>query len=238
MLEKIIKLLLALQGKGYGSSSIKSEVNSTRKFVNGGVLFDVGANKGLYSRELLRQYSRHVRELHVFEPSKDLVDKYLTFNDSRVHVVNMALSNASGIASLFKVPGSSWLNSLTKRRLDHFDVQMNDVEHITTITLDDYVIRNNIEKIDLLKIDVEGHEFDVLTGASRCFKENMIKCIQFEFGGCNIDTRTFFQDFWYLLVEKYAFKIYRITPFGVNQIKTYSELDEIFMTTNFLAVKA
>ncbi len=237
MLNKIIRLLLALQGKGYGSTSISHEVKATRKFVSGGVLIDVGANKGLYARELLQQYSGHIAELHVFEPSRELMEKHLVFNDQRVRVNNLALSNASGAASLFKVTGSSGLNSLTKRRLDHFDVEMNDVEEISTITLDEYVWQNGIEEIDLLKMDVEGHELDVLNGAIKCLQDNKIKCIQFEFGGCNIDTRVFLQDFWYLLVKKYSFSLYRITPFGVASVRGYSELDEIFLTTNFLAVK-
>jgi len=237
MVNKITRLLFALQGKGYGSASIKHAVNATKKFVSGGILIDVGANKGLYSRELLQQYAGNLTELHVFEPSKELIEKHLTFNDQRVRVNNLALSNASGNASLFKVSGNSGLNSLTKRRLDHFDVQMNDMEEIRTITLDEYVSENNITKIDLLKIDVEGHELDVLNGASGCLKDNIIRCVQFEFGGCNIDTRVFFQDFWYLLAGKYAFTMYRITPFGVAPVRGYSELDEIFLTTNYLAVK-
>jgi len=227
MLNKIIKLLLAAQGKGYGSASIKHEVNATKKFVSGGVLMDVGANKGFYSRELLKQYANHVSELHVFEPSKDLTKRFLNFNDPRVRVNNLALSNESGTAFLFKVSGNSGLNSLTKRRLDHINVHMNDVEEISAITLDEYVSKNNITHIDLLKIDVEGHELDVLNGASRFLQDNKIKCIQFEFGGCNIDTRVFFQDFWYLLVDRYAFKIYRITPVGPTPVRRYSELDEV-----------
>jgi hypothetical protein len=41
-----------------------------------------------------------------------------------------------------------------------------------------------------------------------------------------------------LLHGEYGYKIYRITPFGATQLNKYSELDEIFLTTNFLAVKA
>ena len=115
---------------------------------------------------------------------------------------------------------------------------MDDIEEINTTTLDEYVSINKIGEIDLLKIDVEGHELDVLNGAHKCLQENKIGCIQFEFGGCNIDTRTFFQDFWYLLVEKHGFLIFRITPLGTKPVKTYSELDEIFLTTNFFAVKS
>jgi hypothetical protein len=46
MVNKIIKLLLAATGKGFGSSSIKHEVRATRNFIQGGIVFDVGGNKG------------------------------------------------------------------------------------------------------------------------------------------------------------------------------------------------
>ena len=237
MLDKLNKLFLFLQGKGYGSASLKSEVKATRKFVKGGVFVDVGANKGLYSKELLTQYSDSITELHLFEPSKELVESYLKFSDNRIRVNNFALSDVSGKANLYKVNGKSGLNSLTKRRLEHFEIVMSDVEEIQKITLDEYTDFNKINSIDLLKIDVEGHEIDVLKGAKVNLDENRIKCIQFEFGGCNIDTRTFFQDFWYLLNSRYRFNIYRITPFGIYKIEKYTELDEIFVTTNYIAVK-
>lgn len=237
MLNKIIRILLVLQGKGYGSVSIKNEVRATKKFVCGGILFDVGGNKGHYTQELLRQYGKSIKEIHVFEPSKELVNQYLIYSDPRIRVNNIALSSHSGTASLHKVSGNPGLNSLTKRRLDHFNVQMGEVEEIETITLDDYVADNNISRIELLKIDVEGHELDVLNGAVKSLEANLIGSIQFEFGGANIDTRVFFQDFWYLLVEKFGFEMYRITPVGINRVNGYSEVDEIFITTNYLAIK-
>jgi FkbM family methyltransferase len=238
MFRTLIKFGLYLEGKGYGSATLTNEVRATRKFVNGGVFIDVGANKGLYSKELLFQYGKNVTELHLFEPSKELAEKHLKFADDRVRINNIALSDSSGTATLYKVTGNSGLNSLTKRRLDHFEVAMDAAEEIKTITLDEYVDSHGIRAIDLLKIDVEGHELDVLKGATLNLKNNTIKCIQFEFGGCNIDTRTFFQDFWYFLHGEFDYKIYRVTPFGVTQLNKYSELDEIFLTTNFLAVKA
>jgi len=58
--------------------------------------------------------------------------------------------------------------------------------------------------------------------------------IQFEFGGCNIDTRIFFQDFWYFFKNN-NFEIYRITPFGAAHKECYREFEECFLTTNYLA---
>lgn len=237
MFQKLIKLGLYLDGKGYGTASLSSEVRSTRRFVQGGVFIDVGANKGLYSKELLLQYGKNLSELHLFEPSRDLIEEHLHFADDRVRVNNLALSDSSKMATLHKVAGNSGLNSLTKRRLDHHKLTMDGVEEVKTITLDEYVETSGISSIDLLKIDVEGHELDVLKGAMHNLKNNRIKCIQFEFGGCNIDTRVYFQDFWYLLHGEFAFKIFRVTPFGLSKLNKYSELDEIFRTTNYLAYK-
>jgi hypothetical protein len=87
---------------------------------------------------------------------------------------------------------------------------------------------------NLIKIDVEGHELDVLKGGLNTLA--IAQVIQFEFGGCNIDTQTFFQDFWYLFAEA-GFAIYRVSRDRPIHISQYSEADECFRTTNFLAVK-
>ena len=61
-----------------------------------------------------------------------------------------------------------------------------------------------------------------------------IDFIQFEFGGCNIDSRTYFQDFFYHLQDNY--KIYRILEDNIYELQTYKETYEIFITVNYLAV--
>jgi hypothetical protein len=60
-----------------------------------------------------------------------------------------------------------------------------------------------------------------------------IDFIQFEFGGTDIDSRTFFRDFYFLLNDKY--RIYRIVKDGVYPIRDYGESYESFLPTNFLA---
>jgi hypothetical protein len=82
-------------------------------------------------------------------------------------------------------------------------------------------------------MDVEGNELKVLNGSKGMLNEGKIDFIQFEFGGCNIDSRTYFQDFFYLLKERY--RIYRIIGDGLYEIRQYREQFEIFTTTNFFA---
>jgi hypothetical protein len=59
--------------------------------------------------------------------------------------------------------------------------------------------------------------------------------VQFEFGGCNIDTRTYFKDFWSFFSER-GFELHRVSPFGAVKIVGYREADECFTTTNYIAV--
>ena len=68
---------------------------------------------------------------------------------------------------------------------------MNEIEEVNLMRFDNYWDENKY--IDFVKIDVEGHELEVLEGFGNLIK--ITKLIQFEFGGCNIDTRTFFKIF-------------------------------------------
>jgi hypothetical protein len=103
-----------------------------------------------------------------------------------------------------------------------------------TRTLDDVCAEECIAHIDLLKIDTEGHELAVLRGARRMIDSGSIDAIQFEFGGCAIDARTYLRDFFRLLGERY--QIHRVTPRGLLPVD-YSEREEVFVSSNFLALR-
>ena len=232
-----------LQGKGWGSSSIKQEVNACLSIFKNPpkILIDIGAHKGTYTEEVRKKV--HNIECYLFEPSitniKILNQKFLNDKD-KVFINNFALSNKKADAILFSNTPGSGIGSLTKRRLDHFkrlgsqgyDWEMNVEEEVSLIRFDEYW-KNKNQLIDYVKIDVEGHELDVLEGFGDLI--NKIKLIQFEFGGCNIDTRTFFQDFWYFFQEK-NFLLYRISPRGRRLIEFYTPREENFMTSNYIAV--
>ena len=112
---------------------------------------------------------------------------------------------------------------------------MRPSETISLDTLDNYCRNNQIGHIDLLKLDVEGHELAVLRGAKKILEDAGIDLLQFEFGGCNIDSRTYFRDFYTLLSPK--FRICRVLTNGLWPIEAYSESLETFTTTNYLAVR-
>ena len=110
---------------------------------------------------------------------------------------------------------------------------MNRREEVNLLTVEEFCRQKNIDGVDFLKLDVEGHELAVLAGAGNMLLTGKIKYIQFEFGGCNIDSRTFFRDFYNLLNPRY--QIYRVLTDGLKPISAYRETDEIFVTTNYFA---
>lgn len=115
--------------------------------------------------------------------------------------------------------------SLYERRQEHFNNKFEEVQSISLDALLKNEFNNNLFEIDFCKIDTEGHEFTILNSFKDNFKK--LKLIQFEFGGTNIDSRTYFQDFWYLLKD--YFDIYRIAFNGPILIKEYNERDEIII---------
>lgn len=203
-------------------------------------VFDVGANEGQFLHQILNKLNNLDYCIHSFEPSEDafnlLHDKFKY--KSNIIFNKFGLSNYIGEANLFYDKKGSGLASLTKRRLDHFGINFNNFEKVKIDTLDNYCTDKKIKYIDLLKLDVEGHELDVLKGATRMFQEQRICMVSFEFGGCNIDTHTYFQDFWYFFMSNRMNNFFRITPSGyLHRLTNYSETYEQFRTTNFLVTQ-
>ena len=233
IIERFILFLYKILGFGYRSGSIKNEVKSVKKLIVEGKFFvDCGGNIGNYSSEILRVFPNS--NLHIFEPSKYNIQILNSkFKNKKNVIINgEGLSNVNDESTLFSDKSGSGLGSLTKRRLDHFNIDFDYNEKIKLVRLDEYWNENiKSEYIDLLKIDVEGHEIQVLEGLGE--KINNVRSIQFEFGGCNIDTKTYFQDFWYFF-KNHNFTIFRISPLGIIEINKYKELYESFTTTNFI----
>lgn len=223
------------RGKGFGARSVHQEVRLLLSALGERprLAIDVGGNVGDYSAAL--RASEKELEIHVFEPSPINVAKLQTrFRaDPLIRIIPSAIAESSGTATLYSNEPGSVLGSLVKRDLDHFSIEFNREESVATLRFEDYWRAElNGRRVDLVKLDVEGYEFEALKGFGEAI--GSIGVIQFEFGGCNIDTRVFFRDFWQFFQMK-GFEIFRIGPWGLEHIPKYRESDECFLTTNFIA---
>lgn len=236
---KLEEKLLLSQGKGYGANSTTAEIAVILSFcstlnIERIVAVDVGANVGKWAESLLRLSPE--AKITCFEPSRAAFEKLQALpipQNSKVDFVRAAVSRGNGNATLHYDEAASGLASLTRRRLDHFNIDFNLSETVETINLDTY-FKDSAELPNVIKLDIEGHELDALAGALQILKS--VSICQFEFGGCNIDTRTYWQDFWYFFTDL-GFDLYRVTPDGPYHVKKYLEIDECFVTTNYVAVR-
>jgi len=196
-------------------------------------MIDIGGNVGNYASALRKKFKE--AEIHIFEPSavnlRKITDRFS--NDNRIFVNPVGVSDADRAETLYSDKSGSGLSSLSKRRLEHHNISFDVTEEIKVIRFDGYW-KNRLEsrRINLAKLDIEGHELSALHGFGNAIK--FTNLIQFEFGGCNLDTHTTFQDFYYFFNE-HNFDIFRITPLGCQILDRYFEIDEFYLTTNFIA---
>lgn len=208
-----------------------------RRGVADAVVFDVGANVGHYSDAVIRAID--AATVWSFEPSQAafriMVDEVASRHPDRCRAFNIGFSDCPGEATLQADRQGSGLASLYQREaFARFPQESLAREQVRLETIDGFCNDNGIAHIHFLKIDVEGHEIAVLKGAQAMLDRKAIDFIQFEFGGCNIDSRTFLRDFWQRLD---GFAICRVMKDGLYRLTTYDEFDEIFAYQNFLAIR-
>lgn len=198
-----------------------------------GVVFDVGANVGDWSKYCLGLTPS--LNIHLFEPSKATFEKLQrNYWPPNAVLNNFGLGERIEQINLNIAADGSGMNSVYMRH-GLKDVTMDSVERIETRTLDDYCKEHRITNIDLLKIDVEGHELAILKGAARMLKEKRIQNIQFEYGGCNLDARVYLLDIWNFLTYL-DFQIWKLYPSGPRRVKQYDQSMETFKYSNWLAI--
>ena len=227
-----------LTGKGAGTGwDLQSEIAAARSAIktDSPTIFDVGANNGEWSLLMSQLFPQ--AQLYLFEPQPDcqqtIIDKHL----SNMELIPYAVSSTERKTQIYTTPATSGIASLHPRQDTYFEQYDFFPLDIQTTTLDKIISDRQIEQIDFLKMDIEGHELDALKGATNSLENRKIKALSFEFGSGNINSRTFFRDFWDLL-HPYDYKIYRVLPSSrLMEIKEYYEDCEYFRgVTNYLAI--
>ena len=143
-------------------------------------IFDVGANRGLKVSEFQKQFPDSI--IYAFEPYLPLFEelKIKFLNNENIHLFNLGISNekTEKIFNVNKgVDTSSFLTS-NKTGLNS-DVQVQTLEQVTLplTTLDQVALDAKIDRINILKLDIQGSELNALKGAERKLSEKKIDVI-------------------------------------------------------------
>jgi FkbM family methyltransferase len=139
---------------------------------NGGLVVDVGANSGFYA--LLATCASATARVLAFEPectALGILKRNIAANrgGDRIEVVEMAVSNRTGIASLY-IPMSIHDQLETSNSLEPtFKPAHREVRKVSTTTLDNFLASHprGADRVSVIKMDVEGHEAAVVAGARR-----------------------------------------------------------------------
>jgi len=237
--------LMSLRGLGilnYESNKVSGETYFLNSFLGEhrdkrAIIFDVGANVGNYSKEVLSISPNSI--VFAFEPHP-LNYKKLLNNigaNNNFFCFNVGVGDLNGEISLYDYAdndGSSHA-SLYKGVIE--DIHKGKaIEHkVKIIKLSNFVLEHSIDYIDLLKIDTEGHEMQVLLGLKDFILEGKMGAIHFEFNEMNVISRVFLKDYFDLLSN---YNFYRLLPNAMLPIKHYNARDcEIFAYQNIVAIK-
>ena len=168
---KIESVLLSKNSRNYDLSNF----TAIEKLVNkGDICLDVGANIGIYSL-IFSKLSGNSQNIHSFEPVKHIRKKF--YLNSRLNNFNNININPYALGAknevinmnqikkdIFRGGTSSFIKNENWESIKEDDFEIIPVE---INTLDSYVDEKNLSRLNFIKIDVEGFEWNVLQGGRK-----------------------------------------------------------------------
>ncbi len=153
----------------------------------GMTVIDVGANHGLFSLEAAHLVGPSAI-VHAFEPTpstREVLESNLAANGlDRVRIFPVALGDRPGTARLRVHRELSGLNTLASDDItwNHRTLRADAIVEVPITTLDAHAEAEGLDRIDFLKIDVEGFELGVIRGARGLLASRRVDRIMLEIG--------------------------------------------------------
>lgn len=235
---------------------IAMEVGPLYPFIKGeqNIVFDVGGNVGSWAKSWLDIFGDVTDRYYIFEPLSVSIDEIERrtrdgfFDDGdlqlskKMIVTQCAVGNEPGELTINYTPSNTGLSSAVQA-VSHMpgrSVELPHSETVPVVTLDGFCAERGLDRIDVLKIDVEGFELQVLQGAEEMMASGKIDMILFEFGLHQIPSRHFFIDFW-TLFDRHGYEMHRFglgrRGWGLQKLDKYFGGLEEMNTINFFMAR-
>lgn len=135
------------------------------------VIFDIGANIGIYS--LTARALNKNCQIYAFEPSLrnfKKLNENVRINNYHIISEQLAISNTTGKSVFYDTPYEHETSASLSPNL-HMSANGLNKEiiqyEVETIKLSDYILQKSIDRLDLIKLDIELHEFEAIEGLGK-----------------------------------------------------------------------
>ena len=195
------------------------------------MIFDVGANRGQSIERFIKILNDPM--IHAFEPNIDefenLIKKFSL--NKNIYLNNIGISEKNetlelnvtvntGNSSFYKInKNTDWIKIRSKQFNIDEDNYITNIRKVNCEMLDEYTSKNKIDEINLLKIDTQGYEDKVLSGASNLINNKKIEFIELEIMLDDVyeKTMTFYE------IEKKLKNNYKLYGIDYQGFKNLSE---------------
>lgn len=192
------------------------------------VVVDVGANDGDWyaaARRVLPE--ARILLVEIAPPLWPLLERRIA-GDDRAALVRHGLGAQDGQVRLFYYPDrTSLTTTVAFPHQDRATTMQVEVRSVAS-----FLTAQSLERIDFLKVDVEGAELPIVEGVAPLMDRGALGLIQFEYGEANVLTRTYLRDFA-LLGERTGYALGRVRPNGI-EFAPYRLADEDFRPRNMV----
>ena len=202
------------------------------------IIFDGGCNRGDFTEDLLEFINKlkiENFEIHLFDIDEEMIKKcesrFKKFKNIKINFFGLSDTNRDEEAIFY--PDDPTRNSLKGTALeigwDYFK------KKVKLISGDFYCKKNKLKKIDFLKLDLEGFDFEALKGFSDMFIEKRINFVQFEYTFRALDRRILLRDLFEFF-SHFDYEMGFVRKSGIQPIKKFdSRMNDWTLGPNFYA---
>lgn len=210
----------------------KNEVydRSTKKIITShckhdSVCIDIGANEGKILKWMIK--TSPLAKHYAFEPIPSLYHQLKSNFANHTIIFPIALSNQKGMSKFNLVTTNTALSGLKKR--PYKSSHQEETIEVATDLLDHMI--DEVEKISLIKIDVEGGEWNVLKGASKTILHSK-PIILFECGKIGGELYGYAaSDIYQLFNNLFEYQIYTLNEWlHTKKELSYTEFEKFYET--------